>query len=315
MSILASLVNAYARLPNAPSFGYSAEKISFMISLNTDGSVAHVIDMREGEGKKKQPRLMQVPQPEKSASKIAPKFLWGNTSYLLGVTAKQSENKKQNRTEKEHKAFIERHVNLLGASEDEGLKALVLFLQNWSRDQFIAPLWPDEMKDQNIIFALESERLSNIFLHNRPEAKRIWTRLGGEAGSVAQICLVTGESAPVARLHPSIKGVWGAQSSGAALVSFNLDAFTSYGHEQGDNALVSEGAASLPIPRRTTAFWSARAAIACRSAMPPPCSGRMRRIWQRMPRPFSAFVLIRQTRKRTRQNKRLNVPRINLRIN
>lgn len=46
-----------------------------------------------------------------------------------------------------------------------------------------------------------------------------------------------------ARLHPSIKGVWGAQSSGAALVSFNLDAFTSYGHEQGDNAPVSEAAA------------------------------------------------------------------------
>ena len=41
---------------------------------------------------------------------------------------------------------------------------------------------------------------------------------------------------------PSIKGVWGAQSSGASIVSFNLDAFTSYGHEQGDNAPVSEAA-------------------------------------------------------------------------
>nr|CAD6438106.1 type I-C CRISPR-associated protein Cas8c/Csd1 [Rhizobium sp. Q54] len=48
----------------------------------------------------------------------------------------------------------------------------------------------------------------------------------------------------MARLHPSIKGVWGAQSSGAALVSFNLDAFTSYGHEQGANAPVSERAAA-----------------------------------------------------------------------
>ena len=47
----------------------------------------------------------------------------------------------------------------------------------------------------------------------------------------------------MARLHPAIKGVWGAQSSGASIVSFNLDAFTSYGHEQGDNAPVSEAAA------------------------------------------------------------------------
>ena len=47
----------------------------------------------------------------------------------------------------------------------------------------------------------------------------------------------------MARLHPAIKGVWGAQSSGASLVSFNLDAFTSYGHEQGENAPISEAAA------------------------------------------------------------------------
>jgi CRISPR-associated protein Csd1 len=53
---------------------------------------------------------------------------------------------------------------------------------------------------------------------------------------------VSGNSGPVARLHPSIKGVWGAQSSGASLVSFNLDACTSYGHDKGDNAPVSEAA-------------------------------------------------------------------------
>ncbi|WP_366937688.1 type I-C CRISPR-associated protein Cas8c/Csd1 [Methyloversatilis sp.] len=49
--------------------------------------------------------------------------------------------------------------------------------------------------------------------------------------------------APIARLHPAIKGVNGAQSSGASLVSFNLDAFTSYGKSQGDNAPISEQAA------------------------------------------------------------------------
>ena len=38
-------------------------------------------------------------------------------------------------------------------------------------------------------------------------------------------------------------GVQGAQSSGAALVSFNADAFCSYGHEQGENAPMSEYAA------------------------------------------------------------------------
>jgi CRISPR-associated protein Csd1 len=49
--------------------------------------------------------------------------------------------------------------------------------------------------------------------------------------------------ADVARLHPVIKGVNGAQSSGASIVSFNLKSTESYGKEQGENAPVSEQAA------------------------------------------------------------------------
>ncbi len=99
------------------------------------------------------------------------------------------------------------------------------------------------MKDQNVVFSLESDRLKNIRIHDRPAARTLWARLGAEDDKTAAACLVTGEHGPVARLHPAIKGVWGAQSSGASIVSFNLDAFSSYGHEQGDNAPVSEAAA------------------------------------------------------------------------
>jgi CRISPR-associated protein Csd1 len=99
------------------------------------------------------------------------------------------------------------------------------------------------MKDQNIVFALERERLNNIMIHDRPAARELWTRLIGAGEKISAACLVTGDHAPVARLHPAIKGVWGSQSSGASIVSFNLDAFTSYGHEQGGNAPVSEAAA------------------------------------------------------------------------
>jgi len=52
------------------------------------------------------------------------------------------------------------------------------------------------------------------------------------------ICLITGEPGRPVRLHTAIKGVWNAQTSGANIVSFNLDAFRSYGKEQGENAPV-----------------------------------------------------------------------------
>ena len=58
-------------------------------------------------------------------------------------------------------------------------------------------------------------------------------------------CLVTGEDAEIARLHPAIKGVQDAQTMGASLVSFNAPAFESYAHDggQGLNAPVGRYAA------------------------------------------------------------------------
>jgi CRISPR-associated protein Csd1 len=62
-------------------------------------------------------------------------------------------------------------------------------------------------------------------------------------GGLKAMCLITGDTLPVERLHTSIKGVWGALTSGANIVSFNLDAFNSYGKSQGANAPVSPAAA------------------------------------------------------------------------
>lgn len=239
MSILASLAEAYDRLPDAPQPGFSSEKIGFVISLNEDGTVANVVDLRMADGKKKVLRQLKVPQPTKRTAGIAPNFLWDKTSYVLGVTAREGK-----RLADEHKAFIDRHNKALAGSSDPGLHALLLFLQNWHPEQFAAPAWPDEMKDQNVVFALESDRRKGIYLHDRPAARRLWEAMNHPDESAnGSICLVTGEKGPIARLHPAIKGVWGAQSSGASIVSFNLDAFESYGHGQGDNAPVSESAA------------------------------------------------------------------------
>ena len=241
MSILASLNRAYDRMAEkhqVPSFGFSSEKVSFVIALNADGSVAGApIDWRDTSGKKPAARLMLVPQPSKRTSGIAPCFLWDKSSYVLGVTA--GENR---RLREENLAFQAAHRKWLAGTDDEGLKAFLGFVERWTPDQFESFLWPQDIKDQNIVFALEADRLGG-FIHDRPMARSIWARLASEGEKTQAICLVTGVKAPISRLHPSIKGVWGGQSSGGAIVAFNQDAFSSYGHEQGDNAPVSEAAA------------------------------------------------------------------------
>jgi CRISPR-associated protein Csd1 len=256
MSILASLAKAYGRIKDAPQLGYSTEKIGFVISLNDDGSVASITDLRSGEGKKKAPRMMQVPQPVKRTAGISPNFLWDKTSYVLGVTAEDfnefdddKREKKIERLANEQAAFVEHHLKAVADSEDAGLIALRLFLQSWRPEQFTEPLWPADMRDQNVIFALERDRRNDAleidkrYLHDRPAAQALWEKLSTSDESATAVCLITGEEAPVARLHPAIKNVWGAQSSGASIVAFNQESFESYEHEQGDNAPISEAAA------------------------------------------------------------------------
>ncbi|MFT3802805.1 MAG: type I-C CRISPR-associated protein Cas8c/Csd1 [Burkholderiaceae bacterium] len=242
--ILSALNDYYLRLLDdrdsgiaAP--GYSQEKIGYAIVLAADGSVVDVIDLRDGNGKKPVPRLLTVPRPEKRTVAIKSNFLWDKTSYVLGVSAGSK------RSEQEHEAFKALHRQALADIDDAGLKALLGFLDAWSSERFgHDPHFVrqgEAMRDANVVFRLDGEPR---YLHERPAAREAWSRRQGQTGDGPRgMCLVTGEQAPVARLHPAIKGVNGAQSSGALIVSFNLDAFTSYGKTQGENAPVSEAVA------------------------------------------------------------------------
>lgn len=68
-------------------------------------------------------------------------------------------------------------------------------------------------------------------------------RESSDPDAVRMQCLVTGREDEITATHPAIKGVRNAQSSGAALVSFNAPAFCSYGREQNFNAPVGKYAA------------------------------------------------------------------------
>ncbi|MDD2468064.1 MAG: type I-C CRISPR-associated protein Cas8c/Csd1 [Desulfobulbus sp.] len=219
-----------------PAYGASVENISFALILDSNGELLNVEDLRLQEGKQLRPRKMVVPAAEKKASGIKPNFLWDSTSYVLGLDDKG----KQERTDKCHKAFVQQ-LRTFCAFDDPGLKAILSFYDHDFRTITTLPNWAD-ICGANLVFRLSG---TPGFIHDRAAARRAWEQCLGqrEAATTGQ-CLVSGEEEqPLARLHPSIKGVRGAQSSGASIVSFNLPAFESYGKEQSINAPVSEKAA------------------------------------------------------------------------
>jgi CRISPR-associated protein Csd1 len=240
MSSLAGLVRAYDRMAarnEVPAFGYSVEKIGFAIPLNDDGTiVGRPIDLRALDGKKKFPVPMAVPASFKRPG-VTPKafFLWDNTAFVLGVTASEGKD-----AVVRFQAFRDRHLRDLAGTDDEGVVALRRFLEAWNPDDFGRLGWPEDMKDQNIVFALERERLDNIYIHDRPAARELWARLSQVQDDQIVSCLVSGKKEPIARIHPAIKGVRaaGASKDSDSIVSFNQPSFESYGHVQGHNAQI-----------------------------------------------------------------------------
>ena len=240
--ILSALCDLQARLSKDPDsgmprHGYSVEKIVFAIMLQSDGSY-RFLDLREQNAKgKPAPRRMMVPAAVKRTTNPLPNFLWDKTSYTLGVDVPE----KSAAAEKCFRVFCEAHFLALAASEYPAVLALCNFLRTWKPDSFFEWESHQDFLGQNCVFAWEA---TGEYLHDivpLPEQGQ------DEDSKGQQMCLVTGAWAPIARIHPAIKGIWGGQSAGGALVSFNCDSFTSYGKEQSYTAPVSQKVAQAYV--------------------------------------------------------------------
>ena len=238
--ILQALNTCYQRLKDDPSInipltGFGRQKIHFCLVINKEGEVVQAKDLREVSGKKLVPVELIVPQLGKKRSVgIEPNFTWDNTAYALGADNKRKEERSLNCFQE----FRRLHHRIGDPIQDDGMIALLKFLDAWSPQKARDLKYWDEMAGMNIVFQLDGERR---YVHDHAAVKVAWSQyaqLGGE--DVIATCLVSGEKAPIARLHPPVKGVKGAQTSGAGIVSCNLKAFESYDKTQNYNAPISK---------------------------------------------------------------------------
>lgn len=238
--ILHALNTYYERLRDntdvdIPLLGFSSQKIHFALLLNRNGELLQVLDLRELQGNKLLPKRMIVPEAVIKSVNIAANFLWDNTGYVLGADNKG----KPRRSRETFEAFKKLHHDIGDGVDDNGIKTVLRFLDSWNpANASKLQYWDDMMNGSNLVFRLDGEF---GYIHDRPKVKAAWMgHYTGNSSNVIATCLVCGEERPIARLHPKIKGVRGAQTTGASIVSFTPDAFKSYGKEQSFNAPVSE---------------------------------------------------------------------------
>ncbi len=233
------------RLPDAadrlPQPGLEDKEIPFILELSADGRLITLHDTRVRQGKKSIARRFQVPQGVKKTSGVAANLLWDTAEYVLGLDIKG----KPERLAVQTSAFRARIEALLALAPDEpGLLAVLSFLQSEPLAAARAqPNWREveEANNRLLTFRLAPDL---DLVCQRPQVVAAWANVPPDGQTSTELtCLITGERAAPERLHSAIKGVLGAQSSGANIVSFNLDAFRSYGKEQGANAPVSPAAA------------------------------------------------------------------------
>ena len=235
--ILQALVAYYNKLAARGEIskpGWAKAKISWAIELGDDGSVLGILPLKaeSPDGKKQIPREILLPAPVKKTSGERSNFLWENAEYLLGVQTKEDGGK----TAKRFVTAKELHDSLLADVHTPVAEAIKAYFDACD-PAAIASMLPDGCMDElrkgaNLTFLYQ-----NRFPGEFPELCAAWdAHYGGEKIGETFVDVVTGEVVVPEETHPSIKNVQDAQPSGAALVSFNAEAFESFGRKQNLNA-------------------------------------------------------------------------------
>lgn len=225
--------------------GWSPAKISYALCLNGAGDLEQVIPTMEEvtKGKKTvlQPQTFSLPAAVKRTVGIGANFLWDNSSYLLGVDQKG----KPERSRDCFAAAAQKHHAVLDGADSPIARAILTFFDTWQPEHAaehpaLTGQFEEVTAGANLLF-----RVDGCYPQKDDAIRAAWQscRESSDPDAVRMQCLVTGREDEITATHPAIKGVRNAQSSGAALVSFNAPAFCSYGREQNFNAPVGKYAA------------------------------------------------------------------------
>ena len=245
--ILSALVEYYETLAaqgKIAQSGWADVKVSYALEIGDNGELKRVVNIKTEQQRGKKtvlvPQVMNLPAPVKRSSGILPNFLCDNSSYLLGIDTK-------GKPERSRDCFLackELHEKLLSQLDCPAANAILKFFSGWnpetaSKHPALQEEYDEIVGGANLIFRTTSGYVQDDIL-----IADAWNSAYGESDEdMDGFCMVTGKKGPVEKIHPSIKNVAGAQSSGAALVSFNAPSLCSYGKEQNFNAPTGKYAA------------------------------------------------------------------------
>lgn len=233
---------------------FESKPVSLALSISADGTFLGWIPYEESIVKGKKTVKVVPPQvvpksPVNRNSGCHPLLAFDDAKYLFGCGDWTKPGQEEDHEDK-HRAFVSLIDAAFVATKDEGLAACVAF---YSR--------PEEVERARQQFDAKVTGGAVFYLYpdgpvtRRPKVEQYWrdhyrSRFSqrNEAGG-SGMCLVTGEFGAIAPTHDKIKGAAsiGGQPAGVALMSFDKDAFESYGWKSCANSPVSPASAQAYV--------------------------------------------------------------------
>jgi CRISPR-associated protein Csd1 len=221
---------------------YEPKPVAGLISIDGEGRFLGYVPTTgtDERGKKLRGKVFQVPRREGRTSGAIADFLVDKSEYVLGIEPDgQPKPRKPEELRKRMDLFRESVQKALRATDSPALAAVIRFLNNGEEAGRAAARIAEEGFASNDLFAFDFD---GELVHDLPVVQEYFSRTRqGSAGNEVR-CLICGAIATPVKKHPLVK-VQGGSTSGVAIVTFNSDAFESYGLSRNENAPVCRSCA------------------------------------------------------------------------
>jgi CRISPR-associated protein Csd1 len=220
---------------------WEEKPVPYLIEISDSGAFLNVT-----------PRLVQVVRGKKTVSSPAPLLVprspvprnaglypllaADDIKYVLGPGAWTTKGQEENNLER-HRAFAALIRTAASATKDEALEACSRFYDRLDQVELARVALQDAKPGAIAALSADGPVVQRAAVRSywRTHYAAVSGTRAAKAGSGQ--CLISGRIGPIAPTHEKIKGLGlGGQAAGVSLMSFDKEAFQSYGWEQNANS-------------------------------------------------------------------------------
>lgn len=225
---------------------WEEKPVPYLLELAADGSFLGVVERMTqvvlGKKTVSRPQPLPVPRsPVNRNSGLYPLLGADDIKYVLGVGAWTNPKERENHAER-HEAFVKLTREAARATRDPALESCERFYARAEEVEQARAAMKAAKPGSLVALSVNGPLVLRPAVQAwwREHYRKAFQERVADKGGFGE-CLISGTFGPIAPTHEKIKGIssLGGQAAGVSLMSFDKEAFRSYGWKQNENSPVS----------------------------------------------------------------------------